>query len=161
MMSRPENKGLLMPRVRDAHFVTGTAALAAAAGVLDDFCTAEGVPAHVAWRLRVVLDEVMANVASHGASGPGGVDLRLRRDGDVVEMQVLDDGPAFDPLARPAPDVTLPLDARQPGGLGIALMKSLMDVVSYERTTRNILTVRKRVDAADLAGGHEHSAKHS
>ena len=154
-----------MPCGRDAHIAFGTAAVAEAAGILDDFCAAEALPAAISWRLRVVLDEVMANVISHAAPfGGGGVDLCLRRDADVVEMRVSDDGPAFDPLARPAPDVTLPLEARQPGGLGIALMTSLMDEVRYERTTRNILTVRKRIAAAvadDEAGGHEHSAKHS
>jgi len=99
----------------------------------------------------------MANVGAHSApaSEGGGVDLWLCRHVDLVEMQVSDDGPAFNPLHRPGPDVTLPLDARQPGGLGIALMKSLMDDVRYQRTTRNILTVRKRIDAAadDEAGG--------
>jgi anti-sigma regulatory factor (Ser/Thr protein kinase) len=167
MMSQPENKGLFcMSAGRHAHITYGGGAIAEAAAVLDEFCAAEGLPAAVAWRLRVVLDEVMANVMSHAApaAAEGGLDLWLSRRADLVEMQVSDDGPAFDPLRRPDPDVTLSLEARQPGGLGIALMKSLMDDVRYERTTRNILTVRKRIDAAvaeDEAGGHEYPAKHS
>jgi anti-sigma regulatory factor (Ser/Thr protein kinase) len=62
-----------------------------------------------------------------------------------VEVTVADDGPAFNPLLQPEPDTTLPLASRQPGGLGITLIKSLMDDVRYERTDRNILTVRKRL----------------
>ncbi len=135
-----------MPHARRAP--PSTAALARFAGALDAFCAAEGLPADVAWRLRVAVDEVVANILSHGGSlaGPPEIEVAFRRDGADVLVVVSDDGPAFDPLARPDPDVTLPLDARQPGGLGIALVKSLMDEVTYERTTRNVLTLRKRID---------------
>lgn len=71
----------------------------------------------------------------------------FRRLGDIVEITVEDDGPPFDPLARPAPDLRLPLEARSPGGLGIVLVRALMDDVRYTRTTRNILTIRKQIDA--------------
>jgi anti-sigma regulatory factor (Ser/Thr protein kinase) len=72
----------------------------------------------------------------------------FHREGPLVEVTVADDGPAFDPLARPDPVVTEPLERRQPGGLGIALVKALMDEVRYERTTRNVLTMRKRIEPA-------------
>lgn len=135
-----------MPHSRRAP--PSTAALARVAGALDAFCAAEHLPAGVAWRLRVAVDEVVANILSHGGSlaGPPEIEVALHRHGTDVQVIVSDDGPAFDPLARPDPDVTLPLDARQPGGLGIALVKSLMDEVTYERTARNVLTLRKRID---------------
>lgn len=115
--------------------------------VLDGFCAAEQLPQDVAWRLRLALDEVVANIVSYAtpAGSSTEIDVLFRMDAGVVEVTVTDNGPPFDPLARPAPDVTAPLEVRQPGGLGIALVKSLMDDVRYTRTSRNVLTIRKRV----------------
>ena len=119
--------------------------------VLDAFCAAEQVPDEVAWRLRVALDEIVANIVTHGrpsSQDPGrGMDLWFRAEPGAVEITVADDGPAFNPLLQPEPDVTLSLRARQPGGLGITLVKSLMDRVDYEWTDRNVLTIRKQFAA--------------
>ena len=119
--------------------------------VLDAFCAAEQVPDEVAWRLRVALDEIVANIVTHGrpsSQHPGrGMDLWFRAEPGAVEITVADDGPAFNPLLQPEPDVTSPLRARQPGGLGITLVKSLMDRVDYEWTDRNVLTIRKQFAA--------------
>lgn len=148
-----------MPAGRHAHIAIGALAVGQAAQALDAFCDAEGLPNEVAWRLRVALDEIVANIVAYGTASPrsaGGdgapaLDVWFRRDGRLVELTVADDGPAFDPLTRPDPVVTLPLEQRQPGGLGIALVKALMDDVRYERTTRNVLTMRKKMDAGTVA----------
>lgn len=144
-----------MPAGRHAHSVIGSPAVGRVAETLDVFCAEQQLPDEVAWRLRVALDEIVANIVAHGSGGDGGrmLDVWFRREGDLVEITVADDGPPFDPLSRPAPDVTLPLEARQPGGLGIALVKSLMDDVLYTRTTRNVLTIRKHIDATPPGGG--------
>ncbi len=123
------------------------AATAQVAEALDAFCDAERVPDEVAWRLRVVLDEIVENIVTHGrAAGSGpqpALDVWFRAEPGAVEVTVADDGPAFNPLLHPEPDTTLPLASRPPGGLGITLVKSLMDEVRYERTDRNILTILK------------------
>ena len=149
-----------MPDGRHTQAVIGTPAVRRVAEALDAFCAEERLPHDVAWRLRVALDEIVANVVAYGkpAAESGTMDVWFRRDGEAVEITIADDGPPFDPIARPAPDVTLPLDARQPGGLGIALVKSLMDDVSYLRTTRNVLTIRKNIDAAPPGGGADRDA---
>ena len=122
---------------------------------LDAFCAAERVPDEVAWRLRVALDEIVANIVSHGPrSGQHprpAMDVWFRAEPGAVEVTVADDGPTFNPLLQPEPDITLPLAARQPGGLGITLVKSLMDDVKYERTDRNVLTIRKQLGPASAA----------
>ncbi len=155
-----------MPAGRHAHFLAAPPAVRQAAEALDAFCAAEHLPGKAAWQLQVALDEIVANVVSHAASGAHtpAFDVWFRRDEDLIEITVADDGPAFDPLAREDPVVTLPLDARQPGGLGIMLVKSLMDDVTYERTTRNVLTIRKRITPGEAPGGagpDEHSAERS
>ena len=58
-------------------------------------------------------------------------------------MEIIDEGPPFDPLARPDPNTTLGLDEREPGGLGVFLIKQLVSEVSYRRQEdRNVLTIR-------------------
>ena len=132
------------------------------ARALDGFIAAERIPHHIAWRLRVALDEIAANIVLHTAADPGAstaFDVWFYNAADVVEITVADDGPAFNPLLHPDPDVTSPLAARKPGGLGIALVKSLMDDVEYERTDRNVLTIRTRLHPASaqpLTGTDEH-----
>lgn len=137
-----------MDPARHAHVAIGALAPGTVAEALDAFCVAAQVPTDVAWRLRVALDEVVANVVSHGApaSGEGALDVWFRREGPVVEITVADDGPPFNPLEQPAPRRGRPLEAMEPGGLGIALIRALMDDVRYARDSRNRLTLRKRID---------------
>jgi anti-sigma regulatory factor (Ser/Thr protein kinase) len=144
-----------MPADQHAHFDADAAAIGQTANALDDFCADEGVPPEAIWPLQVALDEIITNIVTHAAAqnAAAGLDVSFRRDGEYVEIIVADDGPAFDPLARANPDVNLPLEARQPGGLGIMLVKALMDEVRYERTTRNILTLRKRIATGGEPGG--------
>lgn len=144
-----------MPGGRHTHASIGLPAVRQIADALDTFCAEEQLSEDVVWRLRVALDEVVANIANHGgnASGAAGIDVWFRRHAGEVEITVADDGPPFDPLSHPMPDVTLPLEQRHQGGLGIALIKSLMDGVCYTRTTRNVLTMRKQIDAAPARGG--------
>lgn len=138
----------LMPAAHHARIAIGSPAVGHVAGALDTFCAAARLPETMAWKLRVALDEIVANIVMHGAAaGDGGaLDVWFQRQDDVVRVVIEDDGPPFNPLLRPDPDVTAPLEAREPGGLGIALVKSLMDAVRYERTARNVLTLEKRID---------------
>jgi anti-sigma regulatory factor (Ser/Thr protein kinase) len=154
-MSAAQTVDEFMPEGRHTHAVIASPAVRHVAEALDAFCGEERLPQDVAWRLRVALDEIVANIVAYGAQTAAGgtIDVWFRRCGDFVEVTVADDGPAFDPLSRAVPDVTLPLEARQPGGLGIALVRSLMDDVRYDRTTRNVLRIRKHIDDTPTVGG--------
>jgi anti-sigma regulatory factor (Ser/Thr protein kinase) len=126
--------------------------LEAARASLEAFSEAQGLSRGAIWPFQVALDEVLSNIVRHGpreASPPPLIELRLRMVGDSLEVMVLDDAAPFNPLEAPWPDTTRALEARQPGGLGIALVRQLMDVVEYERTgERNRLLMRRRVAAA-------------
>jgi serine/threonine-protein kinase RsbW len=66
---------------------------------------------------------------------------------------VEDDGPAFDPLLLPAPDVAASLEERKVGGLGVFLVRQMMDAVRYQRVaTRNQLRMTKRLTAGGAPG---------
>jgi len=98
-------------------------------------------------RLDVLLsiEEALSNVIRHGGAGSE-IAVRASLDRDAIEVQLEDDGPAFDPLSYPPPRLDLPLQERQRGGLGIHLVQCLMDRVKYERVQdRNRLTMVKRL----------------
>jgi anti-sigma regulatory factor (Ser/Thr protein kinase) len=85
-------------------------------------------------RILTAFDEILSNVVRHGRpDGTGVIEITIDRNGDQVRATVADNGRAFDPLAAPLPDTSAGLEARVPGGLGIALVRALTDEVRYER----------------------------
>jgi anti-sigma B factor antagonist len=71
---------------------------------------------------------------------------------DRLRATVADEAPAFDPLARPEIDISLPLEARAIGGLGVHLVKKLMDLCSYERRNgKNLFTIERKLNRAPSA----------
>ena len=86
------------------------------------------------------------NIVMHG-SQPGiasRVEVFLALADDGLTMTIEDDGPPFDPLTVPSPDLTSSLAERPVGGLGVFLVRQVMDAVSYSRVgTRNRLTMSK------------------
>jgi len=99
----------------------------------------------VATALFVSLDEILSNVVLHGV-GEGGCEVRVSlvvSEAEVV-VTIEDDGGPFDPLSYPPPDLEAPLEERQVGGLGIHLVRELMDEARYERAGPvNRLVLRK------------------
>jgi anti-sigma regulatory factor (Ser/Thr protein kinase) len=70
--------------------------------------------------------------------------LELERADGKLNLSLSDDGPAFDPLALPTPDLDAPLEERPVGGLGVYLVREMMDDVSYShRGGRNCLSMWK------------------
>lgn len=111
------------------------------------FAAQHAVPADAVNALQLSLEEIVTNAIVHGyqQSGSKTVQVTLTaRPGEVV-AEIEDEAPAFDPLARAMPDLDQPLEDRPIGGLGIHLVKNLMDAVSYQRDgNRNRLTLIKR-----------------
>lgn len=112
------------------------------------FAEAQALPADVRRSLNVALDELLANVLSHGQTGrdPCSVTIEVKLDEKRVTMTLTDDGKPFDPFGREAPDTTLPIEERAIGGLGIHLVEQLMDQVSYERRDgHNVVVLVKKL----------------
>jgi anti-sigma regulatory factor (Ser/Thr protein kinase) len=84
----------------------------------------------------------------HGLpAGAARIEVLLVLVGNSLTMTVQDDGPPFNPLSVPAPDVTADLDQRAVGGQGVFLMRSMMDTVSYQRVgAQNQLTMTKHIE---------------
>ena len=76
----------------------------------------------------------------------GDITIKALSDGQKLKIQIVDSGVAFDPTETERIDTTLSADERQIGGLGIFLIRELMDTINYERRDgKNILTMEKRV----------------
>lgn len=98
--------------------------------------------------LNVALDELLANEISHGKAGrdTSSLTMEVKLDQERLVVTLTDDGPPFDPLGQAAPDTTLSVDDRPVGGLGIHLVRELMDEVSYERRDgHNVVVLVKQL----------------
>ncbi len=98
-------------------------------------------------KLRLAAEEVLVNVISYAYPEQDG-EVTVSTDRTPVRkglrVEVSDSGIPFDPLAKPAPDLDVPVDERKIGGLGIFLVRELMDEVSYRHENgENILTFVK------------------
>jgi serine/threonine-protein kinase RsbW len=133
-----------------------TAGVRLAADAVHAFGVRLGLPDDLRRAMLTTLDEVMSNVVRHALAGrAGAIDVTMACQGAEVRLEVADGGPPFNPLLAPAPDTAAPLEARQAGGLGIALVRALTDDVGYERRDhRNHLTMRWRRDAGESRSRH-------
>ena len=118
---------------------------------LQEFWSAAGLPPDAALQFELALEEVFMNVVMHGS--PAGraarIAVTLVVADDALTLLIEDDGPPFDPLSRAAPDLTASLEARRVGGLGVHLVRQMMDTVSYQRLGAcNQLRMTKHVAAS-------------
>lgn len=113
------------------------------------FSTSHGVPDPVRRSIQVVLDELLSNTIRCGA-GDGReltISLTFRLEADVLRVEIVDDGTPFNPLERESPDTTLPLEKRPVGGLGVLLVKNLVDEIAWDgEGGRNRVRLGKRLD---------------
>ena len=102
----------------------------------------------LSFHTETAVDEAVTNVFKHGYSGRGGfISVSCFLRGNVVDIIINDRASAFDPSAVPLPDLDTGLEDRKVGGLGIYMMKKMMDEVNYNfHTVRgNELILRKKI----------------
>jgi serine/threonine-protein kinase RsbW len=106
------------------------------------FAAGCGIADSVVMDLQLLLEEAVTNPVRHG--GCSFVEVRLTLADGELRIEVIDDGVAYDPLARPPVDVDAPLEEREIGGLGVHLIRNLADEVKYARVDeRNRLRMKK------------------
>ena len=103
-------------------------------------------------RIRLVLDEIVVNIVAHGFEEAGDADhheIQIHLgldDADVLTIRVTDDARAYDPRLAPAPRFDLPIEERRKGGLGVHIVKTIMDTIDYRRVDgHNVLTLTKKL----------------
>ncbi len=130
------------------------AGIAAAADSLARFQADHGLDPEAGWPVHVALDEILSNIVRHGGSrgrAPA-IEVSFAIAAAGLQVTVVDDGPEFNPLNLPEPDLTSSIEERQPGGLGVHLVKRLMDRVEYARREgRNHLVITYRARPSELS----------
>jgi serine/threonine-protein kinase RsbW len=103
-------------------------------------------------QMLLAVDEASTNIIVHGYRGQDGtIEVEVAREGENLIIRLRDTAEPFDPTTVPPPDLTAPLQERPIGGLGIQLVRQVMDGVSHRITPEggNELTlVRRCVDTA-------------
>lgn len=119
--------------------------LAAALTRLDDFLDARQVAAGLAYSLRFIFEEIVTNTVKYGYDdSPAGHHIRVRISlAAPICIVIEDDGRAFDPVHPPnAPDLSLPVEERPIGGLGLYMVSTMAARMDYERCDNlNRLTI--------------------
>ena len=126
------------------HLENKIAEVARLVDAVESFGTHAGLSPDLTYRLTLSLDEIVSNVIRHGYSDTNDhvVEVRLSVHNGVVTSVIEDDGHPYDPRESPEPDLSMPVEQRGPGGLGIFLVRQMMDSIDYARRDgRNILTV--------------------
>ena len=94
-----------------------------------------GIDSEVVYDLLLALTEAVTNIILHGyGSHPGWVKIDLQPQGKDIRLHILDRAPAYDPTQVLAPDLSLPLEKRPLGGLGVYLIRRNVDQIRYQVT---------------------------
>lgn len=116
---------------------------------LEETGKAFGLDGTLLMNLNLVMEEAVSNIIFYAyKEGEQGKDILISLDlqSDLLTVVLTDTGRFFDPTAREDPDVTLPAEERPIGGLGIFLIKKMMDEVVYRRQEgRNVFMMRKKI----------------
>lgn len=127
---------------------TNREAVSAFADAFADWAVAHAIPESSVRAFQVVFDELLTNAIDYGLQDQTDpmLQVSVRSTWPALDAWIIDNGLAFDPLHDAAsPDLNLSLEDRQIGGLGIHLVKSLMDEAEYRRDGGyNRLHLRKR-----------------
>ncbi len=117
------------------------------AQAVNGFVASQGFPPSIAHKMNLALEELLTNTISYGFKNGSRHIIKVKLATGERELigEIIDDGAPFNPLNKPDPDITLPLEERQIGGLGILFVKKLMDSVKYRRDgDLNIITLTKK-----------------
>ena len=126
-------KSLTLPAV--------TGSLRAFTDFVREGAAASGIAADELGRLDLVLEEVLINVARYAyAPGKGEVEVRYIEGGGKLRVEVIDSGRVFNPLENDPPDLSRGLAERPIGGLGVFLVKNMVETIDYRQENgRNVL----------------------
>jgi sigma-B regulation protein RsbU (phosphoserine phosphatase) len=112
------------------------------------FAEEHGVPTQDVMRVNLVFDEILSNIISYAYQDDAGHEIKIGIDltAEKLLVSIEDDGIPFNPFAREEPDTSLSIEDREIGGLGIHLVKNVMDEVTYHRRQdANLLVLSKNL----------------
>ncbi len=116
--------------------------------IVEAFAEENGLSEPQVYAINLALDELIANAVTYGFAGVTRprIDIGLRVDGDRLVLTLTDNGAPFDPTRQVAADTESPLEERSADNLGLHLVRSVADRVSYEFSAgRNHLTMERNL----------------
>lgn len=122
--------------------------LARVAKFIEDIGTSWNLPPSLVFNINLVVEEALSNTILYGYvdSENHVIEIEFRKSDDKLFVTIKDDGLEFDPTKKRDPDTTLSAEERPIGGLGVFLIKQLMDNVEYKREGKtNYLTLTKNI----------------
>jgi len=115
---------------------------------VEEICHKANLPTNVSMQLRLAIEEAVVNVIDYAyePNTQGSVTIKAKSNGTRLKFVIIDAGTPFDPTQKAEVDTTLSAKERPIGGLGIHLVRQIMDSVEYERMgSLNVLTLRKNI----------------
>ena len=116
---------------------------------VDSNLEAAGCPLSTQMQIDTAVEEIFVNISSYAyGDETGRALLKMKTTDDPKEavITISDSGIPYDPLAKEDPDITLPTEEREIGGLGVFMVKEIMDEIEYEyKDGRNVLTLKKKI----------------
>lgn len=115
---------------------------------IDSVAEEVGLEMSLTMSLNLALEEAVVNVMEYAypEGQKGNVEIEVTADQQWMTFVIMDTGIAFDPTTKEDADTTLSAEERPIGGLGIFLVRQLMDVIDYKRQdNKNVLTLRKKL----------------
>ena len=130
-----------------ARFPRSIDALDQVFGFTRRFYDTEGVPDEVRLVLDFCVEEIFTNCVKYNRGSLQDIELALDRTGDRIQARLTDfDVEPYDITRAPAVDISLPVSSREPGGLGLHLIRQLVDELTYDYTNRQSrITVTKNL----------------
>jgi len=104
------------------------------------------------FEMNLALDELFTNIISYGFQDhqEHTIKINISIEGDLLEIRIEDDGVPFNPTESKTPDFQCGIEECKIGGLGIHLIKKLMDEIQYQRVAdKNILFLRRKIRKED------------
>lgn len=115
---------------------------------IDSVAEEVGLEMSLTMSLNLALEEAVVNVMEYAypEGQKGNVEIEVTADQEWMTFVITDTGIAFDPTTKEDADTTLSAEERPIGGLGIFMVRQLMDVIDYKRQdNKNVLTLRKKL----------------
>lgn len=120
---------------------------------LADFIDLNGIDDDTSYAIRFAAEELFTNMVKYNKGTNTGIVMQVTIDqpGQIVRLELTDTGvDFFDPVTLQAVNVDAPLEERVPGGLGLHLVRAMVDELVYDYADREMkVTVKKRLPAAD------------
>jgi anti-sigma regulatory factor (Ser/Thr protein kinase)/class 3 adenylate cyclase len=126
------------------------AVIARIASAVDSFCAERRIGTDIAYAVNLAIDELLTNTISYGYRDrtEHTIEIVLGATANRLTLVIRDDGEPFDPTLAAAPDVEAEMDERAVGGLGIHLVRTMMDSVEYRRSDgHNEVTLTKLLES--------------